>query len=1478
MKKHYFFKNIFSRNAGAMFAWLILALLTSKAYCQDVPDPIESEEAIYARSILKDIETNKRYVSVIRNIQEFGKLPVGQAREINGQIYVIAIDRASIASDGDDLFDAYFQFAIPGTREELIFGAKDIAFNPGGAGSLNNSKLVLLNDKRIPINEHVVLTLSGGGDNYIEWGCDGFKSVHLRGDFEFDPGLIEPEEAGQRKVRASVEISTGDLSNILASVSIPAFKIAGLKDFSFKVSNAVADMSDMANPHDLSVTGDMMPVPGNPLSWRGFYLGNVEEGLPPQLSTARGRPKVNVRNFYIDDQGGSGLVTASNLIELGDASAGGWPISITDLSLNFSKNKLNGGGFGGLIKIGFLGDEPLRYNALAGMRDGDTFYHFSLVTSADKTYQFFAGEIIVGENSRLEVTKTDHDFSARAILHGKVNLAKGALNIAQVRFQDLTLSSKSPYVHGGTFDIANAGNSRMANFPIGIDNIHLGISEGNVGIGGSVRLNFMNSEDRGFAASASFMVTASRNESTETIRINETEVQRTTVHWGLNQVTISDIALNVKVAAFTMEGSLSLFENHQVYGNGFKGNLSFSIPGPVPDASATAYFGSKDDYRYWHVDAYVAARFSLCAALDITGLMGGCSYRMRKPPQFDYYKARQDIDANGGIQKLKEPSESFAYIPDKDSGFGFMAGVSVAAKVERVLNGNVMLEIALSSQGGLRTVSFRGEGYIMHEPKKAVNLSDAGEDSSAPVWVKFNMNYNREASSFDAVIKTYVDAYGVLKGTGERGLAGEAALHVAPGEWYFYIGRPSQMFGLQIAGLAEVKAYFMMGNSIEGMPSPPPEVNEILGRMTSSSSTSGASSMREGRGFGFGAHFKTGFSFDYVVYGEFKVGAGADILLSNLGTKAQCRGGNGPIGINGWYASGQAYAFIKGDVGIRAKIFGKKRSFKIAELAAAALLEAKLPNPSWFMGQAWVRYSVLGGLVSGSASIKLELGTKCEIMGAKEIDLQVISDIKPDNNSRDVSVFARPQVSFNMPVERPFEMLNNEDKVARYRIRISRFTITDDKNVPLLLKGPAIVDAEGRAASIITKDILPPNARLTVFAGIVIEKEEGGWQPLSEAAGGYETKSTVFTTGKAPDYIAWEHVLYSYPVKRQYNFLPQEHGKGYIKLRQGRLDLFKSPDDEGKKWAVKASFTPVAGAGAPVDTDVSYDNNDVQVNFTIPEGLAKETIYVFSIKRISLDGQTANNNVATSERTTAEGADTTTIRSTSLKGVAASGLGKEVIALPFRTSMYGTFREKVEGVTAKRTLRDKARDYTTVIGQRFQSNETFDKFELEGDNSGSKSLVLLKAGNGSPWLQNKLMPFLYNDYPPDPSISFGEERRELRGSGAAPLYAVQLYNKDAGAYQLEDTDISQGRSSGRRSAECRSMYYLKLKTFLDYYDLLKKVTNKLPRGLSRTPAIVRIIDGKFPNMDIRQVYPVEFHYRLPGTNTISSTITQNINY
>ncbi len=143
-----------------------------------------------------------------------------------------------------------------------------------------------------------------------------------------------------------------------------------------------------------------------------------------------------------------------------------------------------------------------------------------------------------------------------------------------------------------------------------------------------------------------------------------------------------------------------------------------------------------------------------------------------------------------------------------------------------------------------------------------------------------------------------------------------------------------------------------------------------------------------------------------------------------------CAGGGKP-GINGWYAEGQAYAYLEGAIGIKVTVFRIKIEQEILRVGAGALLEAKLPNPQgfWMRGNVNGYYSLLGGRVKGRCDFGFELGEQCQWQAVDNPEetsmvdgLSVISALTPEQGKQAIDVFAAPQAVFNLPVDKPFTL------------------------------------------------------------------------------------------------------------------------------------------------------------------------------------------------------------------------------------------------------------------------------------------------------------------------------------------------------------------------------------------------------------------------------------------------------------------------
>ncbi len=115
----------------------------------------------------------------------------------------------------------------------------------------------------------------------------------------------------------------------------------------------------------------------------------------------------------------------------------------------------------------------------------------------------------------------------------------------------------------------------------------------------------MNSEDKGFSATTGVIVLGNIVEEKETVSNGKGTYEKTHTRWKFDRVKVSDIAITAKTTAFQLQGMIALFEDHPIYGNGFKGKLSLTLPALPTPIVAHAIFGAKDDYRYWHADAFI---------------------------------------------------------------------------------------------------------------------------------------------------------------------------------------------------------------------------------------------------------------------------------------------------------------------------------------------------------------------------------------------------------------------------------------------------------------------------------------------------------------------------------------------------------------------------------------------------------------------------------------------------------------------------------------------------------------------------------------------------------------------------------------------------------------------------------------------------------------------------------------------------------
>jgi hypothetical protein len=250
--------------------------------------------------------------------------------------------------------------------------------------------------------------------------------------------------------------------------------------------------------------------------------------------------------------------------------------------------------------------------------------------------------------------------------------------------------------------------------------------------------------------------------------------------------------------------------------------------------------------------------------------------------------------------------------------------------------------------------------------------------NNIPIVASMVMQYDFQNDALHAALGAQVHLPGV---TGN----GQATFHFEPGLWYIYIGRPQTRVTLSVGGVGNFSAYFETGQQVDPMPPPPSQVSAVV-NMNGLNNQRDNNALNAGGGVAFGAAFSTGMGGQFglgenvQVWYNIAAGAGFDIMVMNYGPNAHCQNSTAPIGINGWYSLGQIYAYLQGGVGLSGHAVGSDFNVTILSLSAAAILQAKLPNPTWVGGAVGCDYDILGGIISGHVDCAFQLGNQCSIV------------------------------------------------------------------------------------------------------------------------------------------------------------------------------------------------------------------------------------------------------------------------------------------------------------------------------------------------------------------------------------------------------------------------------------------------------------------------------------------------------------------
>ncbi len=1280
-------------------------------------------------------------------------------------------------------------------------------------------------------------------------------------------------------------------------------------NFQFFVNQAVLDFSDLRNdpavafPEYYRENGLLLP---NENSWRGVYVNTVDIRLPKEFKTSETISKGNERvgfgahHLIVDNYGVSGTFYADNLfpIEKGRTNKSkAWQYSLDHIEISLAANNFIGASFEGRILLPVSKKKKatnssskrigLRY---LGIISPDEYL---LNVSNDSIIDFnlwkAKGQLL--PNSSIELAVRDGEFRPKATLHGRLaisadqvsslenegdevatgevddegNTEKKLVEFKGIVFENLVLQTESP-----VFSVDYMGYQdevKLGGFPVSISDIGITANETEANLYFTLAVNLMG-KNNGFAGQTSLAV------------LGAFEEENYGQNWEFKGVKLEAISLEADLGGFAIAGSLTIMNDDPEYGDGFAASLTANFKSLGIKAAAKGVFGKKE-FRYWQFEAMVDGFSIGTGFINLSGFAGGASYRMKR----------------------KDFSSSFSptgigYTPDENLGLGLKAMVMFNMVKDQVVKGSAGFEIAFNRHGGINNMGFYGQATflgvkipgmekitdLLEKVKESTAVSQkflgASEDKTGNAMAGKNM-MDKADNSFPAVSQegltlsakmgiTYdfqndvlhgeLDVFintpgGFIQGRGAGGRAGWAVLHFAPKEWYIYIGTPDDRIGVKIGvgSIAlETGGYFMVGSKLPGSPPPPAIVAEILGLEASELDyMRDENALKNGGGFAFGADlsFDTGDLNFLIFYARLQMGMGFDIMLKDYG-EAQCSNTGDQVGMNGWYANGQSYAYLQGEIGINIKLFFVNKKIPILKGGAAVLLQAKAPNPVWMRGYVGGHFNVLG-IIKGKFRFKLEIGEECEFENASPLGgMKIITDVSPDNGIKDIDVFALPQATFSMKVGEPIIIPEDEgDKT--YKIILEKFVVLHDgKEITGELEWAPYKDR----VNFVSSDILPPNQELTVQVEVSFKEQINGvFQTIMvDGQPAKELEERTFVTGGAPTVIPLHNITYAYPVLDQKYFLEAEYDKGYIQLKRGQDYLF---DD--KQWESYIAYTKEGDASAS-NVSFSYHTSDNRINYKIPD-VSQEVNYHIAIASSIKGGANTTGDTNTNYEDVnigdASGDNQVSVQNKKAEQVSKDG-EIERLAYDFSTSKYKTFKKKINSLKTKNYNWGVIYSDVIYLVNRVDSHEPFDLVDLLGSSfTGDIPLVSIEASLDDKYFTADINPPLYANYPLGNQYSF--KNRNENELGAPPKYALPILTSYLNNLEHEINDNTLRTTFPFR-------YNLGLVYKSDWVDLQSQIVNDYVDGLiADNNPVLNFLDENYLFMRYGY-YQTELKYMLPG--------------
>jgi hypothetical protein len=489
---------------------------------------------------------------------------------------------------------------------------------------------------------------------------------------------------------------------------------------------------------------------GRDNGWRGVYFDSMRvflprrwhtEAMPPGEESAPGNVQIAGYKLSIDGFGLSGEILGSRLDRLGPIGYGDFSGRLDSLHFVFDHGTLEEGYVRGRLTTPFL--------------DGEIAYGVGWTPQGiDKMYASVGLGLRLGMpalGAEVLISRGEFFYDRPLVtfaFDGKLTIAHEGLGLKDATFYNLGIRSDGRITLGGSWiALDNASEARFNGFPVMVDSIGFGTGSGSNEVWLGVSGRFVLNENLPASAGA-FRIFAQRDDAGKP--------------WRFSRFTVDKLDIRYENAAVNFRANAGYLQNDSVYGNVFAAAVrmsvqnQFSVDGTFIAGAAAAGF------RYWYVDGRLVLPppgIQLGPLpLAIWGFAGGAYSRM-----------------SATIDTMTLAAQ---YRPDSTNAFGLKAAVSIGTSANSgyAWNGDLWLEAAVGTSGGLQSLSLRGDYWMMTEVTRRLHK----------VWGSVLIDLPVSQPVFHANGVMNIDLPPAIRG------AGWQELHFEPSRWYINLGTPQR--------------------------------------------------------------------------------------------------------------------------------------------------------------------------------------------------------------------------------------------------------------------------------------------------------------------------------------------------------------------------------------------------------------------------------------------------------------------------------------------------------------------------------------------------------------------------------------------------------------------------------------------------------------------------------------------------------------